>query len=249
MSCTLAVNAMVAAPSLASTEKVLNVSLARTKADLTGAFQLVYSSYLQAGLVQPNEHEMRLTQYHLLPTTEVVVAKVRGQVVSTLSMVADSHLGLPMESMYPQQIAALRARSLRVAEMGSLADRRNSPVRFASTFAELARLVAQVAESRGLDALVLAAHPRHAKLYTRALGFEQIGDLTSCPYAEGNPAVALLLEFSRVYGTDAHKHLFSEAIPQPDLEPTRWPVETVDYFRGIYQQQSQQSPTLELVGA
>ncbi|MEZ6138620.1 MAG: long-chain N-acyl amino acid synthase [Pirellulaceae bacterium] len=239
MSCALAVTAMVAPRPLSAIDKDIDVSLARTESDLNGAFSLLYDSYLRAGLVQPNAIEKRLTPFHLQPTTEVLVAKYEGQVVSTMTMAADSSLGLPMESMYPQQVAELRSRSLRLAEMGSLADRRNSPVRFACVFAEMARLVVQVAESREIDALVLASHPRHAKLYARTLGFKQFGDLTSCPYAKGNPAVALLLEFDRVRGTAAYDRLVAERIPYHDLQPTDWPTDTRAYLQALYAQQSQ----------
>ncbi len=237
MSCALAVSSMVAAGSQSLANKAIQISLARSESDLTGAFRLLYDSYLRAGLVQENAIEMRLTPYHLLPTTEVLVAKYQSEIVSTLTMVADSKLGLPIESMYASQIAELRSQGLRVAEMGSLADRRSSPVRFASVFAEMARLIVQVAETREIDALVLASHPRHAKLYARACGFEQIGELTSCPYAQGNPAVALLLQFDRVRGTDAHNRLIADAIDPWELQATEWSAETVGYLESLFAQQ------------
>ena len=237
MSCTLAVTSMVAPRDRSLVEEGIQVSLARTESDFCGAFRLLYNSYLRAGLVEENAIEMRLTPYHLLPSTEVLVAKYQAEVVSTLTMVTDSKLGLPIESMYASQIAELRSKGLRVAEMGSLADRRHSPVRFASVFADMARMVVQVAESREIDALVLASHPRHARLYERTLGFEQIGELTSCPYAQGKPAVALLLQFDRVRGTDAHNRLIAEAIDPWELQATEWSAEKERFLENLYAQQ------------
>ena len=39
--------------------------------ELLSAFRLVYEQYLRLGLMKPNLHRMRVTPYHLLPTTEV----------------------------------------------------------------------------------------------------------------------------------------------------------------------------------
>jgi hypothetical protein len=233
----VAISTLVSPGSSELQDHSIEIGLARTEADLTGAFRLLYQSYLRAGLGEENAIGMRITPFHLLPSTEVLVAKHHGEVISTLSIVADSDAGLPMESMYSDEVAKLRSRSMRIAEMGSFADRRETPVRFAKLFAELARLIVQVAESREIDALVLAAHPRHAKLYARSLGFEQIGDLTSCPYAQGNPAVCLLLDFDRVRGSDAHNLLVSEAVTPEQLARTEWSSDTREYLRYLYDQQ------------
>lgn len=217
------------------------ISLARTQDDLKQAFGLLYRSYVSAGLASSNSVEMRVTPYHALPTTEVFVAKVRGEVISTLTMTDDNAWGLPMESMYGQEIAKLRS-SKRIAEMGCFADRRESPARFMRVFSALSRFIVQTAHTRGIAALVLAAHPRHAKFYERILGFQQLGGLTSCPYAQGNPAVALVMDFDSLRGTAIHERLFGEPIEPEQLEPTAWTIETTNYLRMLAEQQHQHLP-------
>ncbi len=207
------------------------VELVRDYSDLLAAFHLVYKAYLSAGLVAENESQLRVTPFHLLPTTEVFVAKCADEVISTLTMVADTEFGLPMDSMYATELAELRKSGLRLAEMGSLADKRSLPVRFINIFELLARLIVQVARVRGIDTLVLAVHPRHAKFYMRAFGFESLGGLTICPYAEGNPAVALVLEFRRIQGTRFDEKLFGNPIESERLVPTRWSIEERNELR------------------
>ena len=211
----------------------VEITLARTRSDLIAAFRLQYNSYLRAGLVSENDQKLRLTPYHLLPTTEVFVAKRDGKVISTLTMVADSEIGLPMESMYGGEVAELRDAGLTVAEMGCLADRPESPVRFLKVFTQLARLVVQVAEARGINALVAATHPRHARFYIRSLGFRQFGELKSCPYAEGNPAVALVQEFAALRGTELQERLFGNPAPHEHLTRTQWDQATRQYLRRL----------------
>lgn len=209
------------------------ISLARSRAELHGAFTLLYQAYLKAGLEAEKPSGIRITPYHMLPTTEVLVTKLNDEVVSTVSLVGDGFLGIPMQSMYPQQINDLRTRGLRVAEVGGLADRRDSPIRFIDNFKKMTRLLAQVAVARGIDALVVATHPRHARFYTRALGFEKFGDESTCPYAQGNPAVALFMHFDEQRGSALHDSYFADPIPNRDLAVYHWDPDTRDYFKRI----------------
>jgi hypothetical protein len=176
---------------------------------------------------------LRVTLYHLLPTTEVLVAKLGGEIISTLSLIADGYLGLPMQSMYTKEINQLREEGLRPAEVGCLADRRQSPIRFFEMFSHLARVLVQVAHARDIDALVIATHPRHARLYRRAFGFEELGEVTDCPYAQGNPAIALIWRFSEQQGTQLWDQFFKDPLPGKELAPYRWERSTREYFREI----------------
>lgn len=212
---------------------VQTYSLARSREDLAQAFELVYDSYYLAGLVDLNGTGLRITPYHLLPTSEVLVAKMDRVVTSTLSIFGDGYLGLPMESMYPGEIESLRSQGLQLAEIGSLADRRCTQIRFIETFAQLGRLLAQVAQNRGIDGIVAAVHPKHARLYKRVMGFRQIGDLSDCPYANGNPAVALFLRFEEHKGTPLYDKYFGDPLAASELKQYRWSRETRDHFRRI----------------
>jgi hypothetical protein len=202
--------------------------LARTEAELKICFEILYEAYLHAGLVETNPLRMRLTPFHLLSTTEVFVAKACDQVNSTLTMAGDGELGLPMDTIYSEETRWLRSKGFRLAEIGSLADRRHSTVKFVKVFKELAKLVVQVAQERGFNGLVIATHPRHAGFYIRSFGFTQIGGLTNCPYARGNPAVALLLDFCSIRGTKYEQRLFAPRFAAPELLPTHWESETLN---------------------
>lgn len=206
---------------LQTMEETLTFEVAKTREDLEAAFSLLYHSYLRAGLVTPSDYEMRVTPYHLLPTTEVVVTKCRETVVSTISLFADGELGLPMEAMYPQEVDRLRNRGLRIAEVGSLADRRKDRARFLDTFFQMTRVLAQTARIRGIDALVAAVHPRHAKFYSKLLGFQEIGDLVACPYVQNRPAVALCLNFEESRSNRHFHQYFGDPLPIDDLEGYR----------------------------
>lgn len=211
----------------------LNYKIAQSRDELRDAFGLVYRSYRRAGLVDENFDQLRLTPFHLLPTTEVFVTQLRGTVVSTVSLFGDGELGLPLDSIYSQNVALFRRRGLRMAEIGSLADRRKSPVRFVETFAAMGRLLAQVAMQRGYHGLVAATHPKHARLYERILPFEQIGAGVDCPYANGNPAVMLALVFEDQRGSEIYERFFGAMSDPTDTSPRPWSTETRRYFEKI----------------
>ncbi len=191
---------LVAEGNQASTEITADISsrIAATRQEREAAFRLVYSSYLRSGLGEMNGCQMRVTPYHLLPTTEVFIAEYQGDVIFTMSLVADGALGVPMENVYGDEIAALRGRGLRVAEVSCLADRRAKLARFFPIFLRTSRLMVQYAHRQGLDGLVVAVHPKHARFYRRYFDFRVIGEEKEYPTVRNHPAIALWMEFARL---------------------------------------------------
>ncbi len=191
---------LVAEGNQASTEITADIScrIAATRQEREAAFRLVYSSYLRSGLGEMNGCQMRVTPYHLLPTTEVFIAEYEGEVIFTMSLVTDGALGVPMENVYGEEIARLRRRGLRVGEVSCLADRRTELVRFFPLFLRTGRVLAQYAHRQGLDAIVAAVHPKHARLYRRYFDFRIIGEEKEYPTVRNHPAIALWAEFARL---------------------------------------------------
>lgn len=171
------------------------LSMAKTIGDRTAAFRLTHKAYVDAGLGAPSASGMRVTPYQVLPESRIFVGKVEEEVVVTVSLIPDSDKGLPMESIYPNEIEQLRNKGYWIAEVGCLADRRMEPRRFIDTFCSLTKLMAQYARTRGMDGFVIAIHPRHAKYYKTFLCFEEIGGVVNYPLVSNRPAVALFLGF------------------------------------------------------
>jgi hypothetical protein len=209
--------------------------VAASREQRSGAFRLVYNSYLTAGLTQFSFLEMRVTPYQLLPSTEIFVAEHRGEVILTVSLVADGDLGLPMEAVYPNEVAALRARGFRFGEVSCLADRRSQFNGFFPVFLRLSRLMAQYARRQGLAGLLVAVHPRHARFYRRFMGFQQIGDEKAYPTVRNNPAVALCLDFARIDRDrpECYNSFFGEWLPDEELLPHPMDESERDYFRAM----------------
>src|SRR4051812_10196410 len=111
--------------------------IAEQRWEWESAFRLVHGSYLRSGLAQPNASGMRVTPYHLLPTTEVFVSLLGQEAICSVTLVADGALGLPMESIYRAEVDARRSGGRKLAEVSCLADRRSNPRRFFPLFLAL----------------------------------------------------------------------------------------------------------------
>ncbi len=211
--------------------------IAQTRSQREAAFRLIYQAYVRSGLGVPNAHEMRVTPYHLLPTTTIFTAELTsgpedGEVFSTVSLVGDGDFGLPLERVYPNEVAERRQQGLRLAEVSCLADRRSDFRRFFPVFCALNRWMIQAARAQGYDQVMVAVHPRHARFYTRNMGFEVIGDLAEYPSVCNRPAVPLCFDFVK---NDTHQlpyyhRFFDDPIPPGELQPVPLSALDLAYF-------------------
>lgn len=163
------------------------------------AFRMVYDAYVAAGLIPSNPHRMRVTRYHLSPSTAVFLAKRHAELVYTVSLVVDDEdYGLPLESLYADEVAEMRSQGYRLAEVSCLAgatdDGASRSEQF-NVFVGMMGLLAQYARYNDVDRLLVAVHPRHAKFYRHFFGFEVFGEQKSYDAVCGNPAVGCYHDF------------------------------------------------------
>lgn len=188
-------------PAVAAPTFEQSIQLASCREGLFAAFSLVYSAYLKTGLVRPNPFQMRVTPYHLLPSTDVIVAKTtdRNEVVCTLSLVGDGKLGLPIESAFAAEVAERRSRGVQLAEVTSLAEQRDENDGGSSPLLKAMGFMAQRAKRRGIDELLITVHPHHVKFYQRFIGFELLGEERPYESVLDKPAVALSLDLNLLH--------------------------------------------------
>jgi hypothetical protein len=206
--------------------------IACTREEREAAFRLVYNSYLRAGLGENNPHKMRVTPYHLLESTQVFIAVYGHRIIFTMSLVKDGELGLPMDSVYREEVDRLRSRGLRLGEVTCLADCQRHVREFFPIFLCTSRLMAQYARYRGLDAIMAAVHPKHARFYRRYMDFRVFGQEKTYPTVRNHPALALWLEFDRVDREPpaCYDFFFGDQVPFDDLQPQRIPRADREYF-------------------
>lgn len=171
----------------------LIVKIAENKEELEGAFQVIYRSYLEMGYCTASESEMRLTLHHALPTTSVIIAKYKGKVVGTLSLVRNNNLKLPCEKEW--NIDFLKANDRRVAEITSLAiDKEFRRVQKGNIFLPVLKYMYEFStKCFGTEILAIVIHPREKAFYEGLFLFSPIDKKVVQDYY-GAPAVALYLD-------------------------------------------------------
>lgn len=194
-------------------------SLAHTQWEIQAALRMVYEAYVETGLISANPFEMRVTPYHVLPTTNVFIARREQEIVGTLSLIRDCALGLPMEDVYSAEVNSRRARGLNVAEVSCLADSSHGKSNMLSVVIQLMSHMAQFARRQGVDELLIAVHPHHVGFYERFIGFEVIGEQRQYAAVSDNPAVALALDLNGmpVNHPRAYQRFFGKAFADADL--------------------------------
>ncbi len=213
----------------------IELKVASSRHERQEAFELTYRSYVRAGLCEEHDSGMRATLHQLQPSTDTFLAKLRGEVISTVSLVRDGNLGLPMEDVFPEVVAERRAAGMRIAEVSCLADRRSDAGRFFELFCELGRLMAQLAMKGGIDELLVVVHPRHAAIYRRFMAFRRVGDRRDYASVRGNPAVALVLNFAeaQLNNPDAWARFFGERLPDEALQSSPPSTADCEYYESI----------------
>lgn len=171
--------------------------------DFRESFSVLYHSFQRSGLCPRNAAELRVLPYHLSPQTQVFVGEHQGKVCGTISLVLDEGTGLPLESVFGDSVQPIRDSGRRVAEFASLAIDPAYPQNKTKSFSQLTSTAVAFARHHGVDELLAAVHPRHARFYQRTMGFRCLSDVV--PYAGvlDRPAVLIAVSINEVHRVDS----------------------------------------------
>lgn len=223
---------------LPAQKRGITVRTARSREDFRAAFTILQKRYEETGLARYGKASMRIMPYHLSAPTQVFIASKNDEVVGTVTLVRDSIEGLPIASNYPAAIADLRNQSRRIGEITSLAvdSSMESP---GEIFSRLTRLLTFFARSQGIDHLAAVVHPRHARFYQGAMGFDVIGRKKRYAAVCGNPGIAVLgsVNDPSRFRSRWRDYYFDGDFPADELRPCRMSDRDCEYFyRSLSQQ-------------
>jgi hypothetical protein len=222
--------------------------IAERKDEFEGACRLVHDQYVQKGYMERRKSGMRLSLFHALPETTTFIGKKNDLLIYTLTVFQDSELGLPMDSIYKEELAKLRAQGRKIAEVGALAAHPVIQNEDQTVLMHGNKIMHTYSRDHlGVDDLVIAINPKHQWLYEHVLLFEKIGDLTHYDYVKKAPAVAYRLNlrsaeanYRTVYGENPpeknlHDFFFKEpsrCVELPDGKTLHcfWDREKIKYF-------------------
>jgi len=192
--------------------------IARTLPEREAAFRLVHDAYTSGGLMATSPDRMRMDYRHLLPDAPIFIAQSEGKIIYTMSLFPDCGLGLLLERTFCREIAQIRRRGDKLAEVSCLASRRGhfERAKMFDVYVNLVALMFHYARHRGIQRLLIAVHPRHARFYQRMLGFEIFGQRQTYGRVGGRPAVACMHDFERA---SAKTYPLQARIDQMNFQP------------------------------
>ena len=173
----------------------LDFGLATDRHTLEQAFRLQHDQYVAHGYMDAHPSGWRLSLHNALSATRVFVARSGGRVVGTVTLIADSPLGLPMEEIYTDELRRLRDARGNLAEVSALAMDREYQPSGVPILLRLIRMLVIYAAQTETD-LCIAVNPHHAAFYRKAFHFQDIGGLRQYGKVNGAPAVALRLDLA-----------------------------------------------------
>jgi hypothetical protein len=169
----------------------LHYSVANSLTDVIEAWGLVHQSYVERGLIDPNDAALHTVPEAIGTQTAVTLGRIGPVCASTLTSFIDQDRGLALDHVYPEELASMRAAGRRLCEIGLFADRRQHLYRNAAALFELMRYGYHFGCHQQADDLVIGVHPRHAPFYRRLIGFQPAGPERS--YATVNDHAVVLL--------------------------------------------------------
>ena len=221
------------------------VELATQREHFEQAFRLVYREYLRKGYCAANPFQMRIILHNALPETVTFCLWRNDILLGTASVVADSPMGLPMEDVYPDEVRTLRNKGRKLCEVSLLA--LNSevigkgilPLYFAERLRALFHLFKPIfwyaRKTLGFTDLCIAMNPTHKMLYS-SLHFEQFGGEKVYQSVNGNPSIAMRLNFDDIdergkKTPGLYKLFIGKSLEIPRITDIfHWNAEDFDYF-------------------
>jgi hypothetical protein len=180
----------------------IEVSVARSRADLSGAAELVRHQYAARGYFADTEHPDQATP-GAARRASVILARSHGRVVGTLTVVIDSPAGLFADEVNGEFLEPLRAKGRRLSELVRLAVSHQHDTDSRKVLAALFNAAHGILAANRLHDVLIEVNPRHVGFYRRALCFEVAGDEQVCPRVNA-PSVLLrmtLADLTRKIGS------------------------------------------------
>ncbi len=170
--------------------------VARTLDDVVRGWRLVYNAYTRAGLIAENPWRLHTVPQAIGPRTLVTLAVCGEREAGTISAYGETGRGLPLDSVYADELAELRQSGRRMVEVGLFADCRADFGRSAENLLDLMRFAYHFCLCLDATDVIIGVHPHHARFYTRLIGFERIGAERTYPLVKDHPVVLLRLDLA-----------------------------------------------------
>ncbi|MBP6975585.1 MAG: hypothetical protein KBB51_02020 [Candidatus Moranbacteria bacterium] len=182
--------------------------------DFTQANLLVDQEYRTSHYRLPKDPVLTDIRTAFPDTTVLITKDDSGTISGTIALIPDTERGLPIDTVFHEELSALRGQGVHLGEIGRLAVRSTVPTNPDSKKI-LPALYASIF-ARGLflkiDAFVITINPKHEPLYQQ-FGFKILGSEKPYPNLKNAPALGRILFLK---DTDTNSFRFLPKNP-PDI--------------------------------
>jgi hypothetical protein len=157
-----------------NTDKV-TVRIVRERADLERAWRIRHNAYVRAEHIAPTPSGMYRDAWDDSAIVTQFLAEKEGIAVGAVRLVLDSARGLPMETIFPQEVRNLREQGGRLAEASGMSVDDNRRGTYPRVYCRLGTALMDHVRVLGIDTLCVAVHEDDFNLYHDRLKFEEMG--------------------------------------------------------------------------
>lgn len=207
----------------------LRFEIASNASDMKAALTLVQQNFEREGYAQKAPQALRLTRYHLIPESLVIVAKDGSEVVASISLFPRTAFGIPLDSCF--SLDSFLGQRGKIVEVSALAV---SPAVRGQQGEVLYNLMKYMyhcnMEILGINTEVIGVNPKMIPLYEAILLFEKIPGAKTIEYqfANGAPVVPMYFNldsaqqsFEKIYkNKPAHQNVMDFFLIAPPRQFT-----------------------------
>src|SRR5690606_14492473 len=143
----------------------IRFEVAQTARQVETAWGMVYDAYRAVGFVRPNRFGLHACCELIGPETAVIVGRIGGLPVNTITAVGDGPEGLPLDAVYNDELEKLRLQGRRMVEIGMFADRRPDSDNSFHALLELMRYAFWFGACLGITDYICGIPPHRARMY------------------------------------------------------------------------------------
>lgn len=178
---------------------------ARGLAEVHKAWSIVYERYVEKNLIPKNPFGIHTVPQAAGQNACVIHQVNAGASGSTLTLMGDSAVKLPLDSVYPRALDSMRWQGRGLVEVGLLASNGvHGARRGARTLFDMMRWAAHYTLHIGLTDIIIGVHPNHTHFYKRCFGFACLAQPTNYPLVNNTPVVPMQLAVRETLTTNVH---------------------------------------------
>jgi hypothetical protein len=171
--------------------------IAETEDEISQAFRVLHDGYVEQGLMDSHPSKLRITKYHSLPTTTLLIFKLHEEVIATMTVISDTPMGLPLEACW--SLSSLRDKNYKLMEVSALAIKNSHRSKGGKLLFPLCKFMWEYAYFYAKsDGLVISVNALVKDFYQAILCFERFegSGKKSYGFVKGDIADAVWLNLS-----------------------------------------------------